>query len=59
MDASINITNVEKDEPDGLLVTFSDGTVAGYVVEELLVLRPLRESLNAYLRGAAPLIPAS
>ena len=32
-DASINIVKVEKDSADGLLVMFSDGTVAGYVVE--------------------------
>ena len=31
------------DGDDGLIVTFSDGTTAGYVVEELLLLRPHRE----------------
>jgi hypothetical protein len=36
--------NVELDEgKDGLIVKFSDGTVAGYVIEELLELRPHRE----------------
>jgi hypothetical protein len=34
---------VERDGEDGLLVTFSDGTTAGYVTEELLELRPFRE----------------
>jgi hypothetical protein len=34
---------IEKDGDDGLIVTFSDGTTAGYVVEELLMLRPRRE----------------
>ena len=29
-------------DPDGLVVTFSDGTTAGYLVEELLDLRPHR-----------------
>ena len=31
------------DGKDGVFVTFSDGTKAGYVVEELLELRPKRE----------------
>jgi hypothetical protein len=39
----IRILTVERDGEDGLLVTFSDGTVAGYVAEELLELRPFRE----------------
>jgi hypothetical protein len=30
-------------EDDGLIVKFSDGTVTGYVVEELIDLRPHRE----------------
>ena len=36
------ILTVEQ-ESDGVMVTFSDGTTAGYVVEELLELRPHRE----------------
>jgi len=40
---SIEILKVEQDGDDGVLVTFSDGTTAGYVVEELLELRPRRE----------------
>jgi hypothetical protein len=43
LDTNINIRKVEKDHEDGILVTFSDGTTAGYIVEELLMLRPLRE----------------
>ena len=39
----IQIASVEKDGDDGILVSFSDGTTAGYVAEELLELRPLRE----------------
>lgn len=39
----IRILKVEKDGEDGLIVTFSDGTSDGYVVEELLLLRPRRE----------------
>jgi len=37
----IGILTVERDD-DGLVVTFSDGTTAGYLVEELLDLRPHR-----------------
>jgi hypothetical protein len=37
------ILTVELEDGDGLLVTFSDGTTAGYVTEELLELRPFRE----------------
>jgi hypothetical protein len=43
----IQILTVERDGEDGLLVTFSDGTAAGYVTEELLELRPFRESIGA------------
>ena len=43
MDTTTHISTVEKDSHDGIIVTFSDGTAAGYVVEELLMLRPIRE----------------
>jgi hypothetical protein len=43
----IQILTVERDGEDGLLVTFSDGTIAGYVAEELLELRPSREPTAA------------
>lgn len=43
MDSLIRISSVEQDDGDGVIVTFSDGTIAGYVVEELLELRPARE----------------
>ena len=39
---AIRILAVEL-EDDGLFVTFSDGTSAGFVVDELLDLRPHRE----------------
>jgi hypothetical protein len=39
----ITISDVVRDGEDGLIVTFSDGTTGGYVVEELLLLRPIRE----------------
>jgi hypothetical protein len=46
MAEEIHILKVEKDGEDGLIVTFSDGTIAGYVVEELLLLRPQREAVK-------------
>ena len=42
----IQILTAERDGEDGLLVTFSDGTTAGYVTEELLELRPFREPME-------------
>jgi len=45
----IEIVRVEMDGRDGVLVTFSDGTTAGYVVEELLGIRPIREKSAHYL----------
>jgi hypothetical protein len=39
----IHIVSVQQDQKDGIFVTFSDGTWAGYVVEELLELRPMRD----------------
>jgi hypothetical protein len=44
MATGIYILKVEKDGEDGLIVTFSDGTIGAYVVEELLLLRPVREA---------------
>jgi hypothetical protein len=43
MVSQIRILTTELDGDDGMLVTFSDGTTGGYVVEELLKLRPVRE----------------
>ena len=45
METNVSILKIEKDGEDGLIVTFSDGTETGYVVEELLMLRPLRERI--------------
>jgi hypothetical protein len=42
MSEQIKILHIEQDGDDGLIATFSDGTTAGYVVEELLELRPIR-----------------
>ena len=43
-----SIRIVEIDGEDGLMVTFSDITMGGYVVEELLLLEPIRERLTDY-----------
>jgi hypothetical protein len=43
MEEPIKVLTAERDSDDGLIVTFSDGTITGYVVEELLELRPHRE----------------
>jgi hypothetical protein len=43
---SIHIVSVQQDGEDGIFVTFSDDTTAGYVVEELLELRPSREHVK-------------
>ena len=51
----IQILTAERDGEDGLLVTFSDGTIAGYVAEELLELRPFREPISA-LRTAPGIV---
>jgi len=42
----IRIIHVERDDSDGIIVTFSDGTIGAYVVEELLELRPHREPIK-------------
>jgi hypothetical protein len=42
----IQILHVEKDGDDGLVVTFSDGTIGAYVAEELLEIRPIREKVK-------------
>jgi hypothetical protein len=46
MQSQTEITKVERDDGDGLIVHFSDGTSAGYVAEELLKLRPHREQAD-------------
>jgi thiamine phosphate synthase YjbQ (UPF0047 family) len=46
MTDEIQMLAVELDGKDGLVVTFSDGTTGGYVIEELLVLRPIRERVK-------------
>ena len=46
MAGETHILKVETDGEDGLLVTFSDGTIGGYVAEELLEIRPIREKVK-------------
>jgi hypothetical protein len=46
MKSPIRILTTEHDGDDGLIVTFSDGTIGAYVVEELLKLRPVREPVK-------------
>jgi hypothetical protein len=43
MREQIQILTVERDDGDGMITTFSDRTTAGYVAEELLEIRPVRE----------------
>jgi hypothetical protein len=53
MASDINIIRVEEDGPDGIIVTFSDRTFGAYVVEELLELRPHRETVRVKSRPTA------
>ncbi len=46
MAETIRMLAIELDGNDGLIVTFSDGTVGAYVAEELLELRPFRERVT-------------
>jgi hypothetical protein len=43
MDGKIRVLTFKIEDPDGMIITFSDGTTAAYLVEELLKLRPHRE----------------
>ena len=54
MNNKTRILKVERDCDDGLIVTFSDGTRAGYVVEELLLLRPRRERVEEPSKSDRP-----
>ena len=46
MAQTVQILTAKRDGDDGLIATFSDGTTAGYVAEELLQLRPIRERVE-------------
>ena len=50
MKDEIHLLAVELDGKDGLVVTFSDGMTGGYVVEELLELRPVRERVKTKIQ---------
>jgi len=58
MASEVTILSVEKDGEDGLFVTFSDGTTGGYVAEELLFLRPIRETVEKPKNPNLQLAPA-
>ena len=58
MNGEIQILAVELDGHDGLVVTFSDGTTGGYVVEELLELRPIRERVKVKKDWTSPKVSA-
>ena len=51
MASPVTILTVDLDGDDGIIVTFSDGTMAGYVVEELMLLRPKRDWTSPTRRG--------
>jgi hypothetical protein len=53
---AIRILTVERDGDEGLIVAFSDGTSAGYVVEELLDLRPGREPAQTSKDLISPMV---
>jgi hypothetical protein len=56
----IEILAVRQDGNDGIIVKFSDGTSAGFVVEELIELRPNRfptEPLETDYPEPTPLQP--
>jgi len=55
MKIGTEILAVELDGADGIMVTFSDGTTGGYVIEELLDLRPVRERLKINKSPGAPI----
>ncbi len=59
MKSDIRILEVVKDGDDGLIVTFSDGTIGGCVVEELLELRPIREKAAQPISRALRPAPAT
>jgi hypothetical protein len=43
MSRDITIKSVHNETDEALIIRFSDGTYAGFMVEELLALRPQRE----------------
>ena len=55
MEMGIQILAVELDGDDGIMVTFSDGTTGGYVIEELLDLRPVRERVKVANSSGTPI----
>ena len=58
MNGGIQILAVELDGCDGLVVTFSDGTTGGFVIEELFELRPVRERVRTKKIKGTPKVSA-
>lgn len=58
MNSEIHLLAVELDGRDGLIATFSDGTTGGYVIEELLELRPVRERVKTKKNQHTPKVKA-
>jgi len=56
METGIQILAIELDGTDGIIITFSDGTSGGYVVEELLEMRPIRERARTTKTTGAPIV---
>jgi hypothetical protein len=50
----IQIMSVENDNGDGVIVTFSDGTISAFIVDELLELRPHRETVGKTANSPGP-----
>jgi hypothetical protein len=59
MTEEITILSVEKDGEDGVIVSYSDGTICGYLAQELLELRPCRECVKKTKGQNLPQIPAT
>ena len=56
LETGIEILAIELDGTDGIIITFSDGTSGGYVVEELLEMRPIRERARTTKTNGAPIV---
>jgi hypothetical protein len=54
MSKRVRISSVELEGDESLIVRFSDGTIAGYVVEVLLALRPARDPAERPTVGHEP-----
>ena len=53
MGSRLEMTEIERIDGFGLIVSFSDGTFAKYTVEQLANMIPNRSSSKTFVRGAA------